>query len=83
MPAEPSQSVEEVTIRRARPEDAQSCGRICYEAFHKINTDHGFPPELPEAGVAVDLLSMMFSYARLLVRRGGAEGSNHRQQLPG
>jgi GNAT superfamily N-acetyltransferase len=63
MSAEPSQAVEKVTIRRARPEDAQSCGRICYDAFHKINTDHGFPPELPEAGVAVGLLSMMFSHA--------------------
>lgn len=63
MSAEPSQAVEKVTIRRARPEDAPSCGRICYDAFHKINTDHGFPPELPEAGVAVGLLSTMFSRA--------------------
>jgi GNAT superfamily N-acetyltransferase len=63
MSAEPSQAVEKVTIRRARPEDAPSCGRICYDAFHKINTDHGFPPELPEAGVAVGLLSTMFSHA--------------------
>jgi GNAT superfamily N-acetyltransferase len=39
-----------------------SLWRICYEAFHKINTDHGFPPELPDAGVAVGMLSMMFSH---------------------
>ncbi|HEV1286791.1 MAG TPA: GNAT family N-acetyltransferase [Bryobacteraceae bacterium] len=62
MSTEPRQAVEEVTIRRARPEDAQACGRICYEAFHKINTDHGFPPDFPDAGVAVGLLSMMFSH---------------------
>ena len=62
MSTEPRQAVEEVTIRRARPEDAQACGRICYEAFHKINTDHGFPPDLPDAGVAVGILSMMFSH---------------------
>jgi predicted N-acetyltransferase YhbS len=62
MSTEPRQAVEEVTIRRARPEDAQACGRICYEAFHKINTDHGFPPDLPDAGVAVGMLSMMFSH---------------------
>jgi predicted N-acetyltransferase YhbS len=62
MSTEPRQAVEEVTIRRARPEDAQACGRICYEAFHKINTDHGFPPELPDAGVAAGMLSMMFSH---------------------
>ena len=62
MSTEPRQAVEEVTIRRARPEDAEACGRICYEAFHKINTDHGFPPELPDAGVAAGMLSMMFSH---------------------
>ena len=83
MSTEPRQAVEEVTIRRARPEDAQACGRICYEAFHKINTDHGFPPELPDAGVAVRILSMMFSHTSFLVRRGGSERSNRRQQLPG
>jgi len=59
----PSQAAVKVTIRRARPEDAPSCGRICYEAFHKINADHGFPPDLPDAGVAVGLLSRMFSHA--------------------
>jgi GNAT superfamily N-acetyltransferase len=62
MSAASSQSVEDATIRRARPEDARPCGRICYEAFVKINTDHGFPPELPEAGAAVGVLSMMVSY---------------------
>jgi GNAT superfamily N-acetyltransferase len=62
MSAQRTQAVEEVTIRKASPEDAQSCGRICYEAFHKINTDYGFPPELPEAGVAVGMLSRMFSH---------------------
>jgi GNAT superfamily N-acetyltransferase len=62
MPAEPSPGIEELTIRRAEPEDAAPCGRICYEAFGKINADHGFPPELPEVATAVGLLSMMFSH---------------------
>jgi GNAT superfamily N-acetyltransferase len=62
MPARPSLGIEEVTIRRARPEDAAVCGRICYEAFCKINADHAFPPELPEVGAAIGLLSMMFSH---------------------
>jgi len=63
MSGEPSQPEENVTIRKARPEDAPSCGRICYEAFHKINADHGFPPDIPDAGVAGGLLSTMFSHA--------------------
>ena len=33
-----------VTLRQARIEDAVECGRICYRAFYKINTDHNFPP---------------------------------------
>jgi len=62
MTPKPSPVGEQVTLRRARPEDAAACGRICYDAFYKINTDHGFPPELPEPGIAVGLLSMMFSH---------------------
>jgi GNAT superfamily N-acetyltransferase len=51
-----------VTIRRARPEDAPACGQICYDAFTGLNLAHNFPPDLPEAGAAVGLLSMMFSH---------------------
>lgn len=51
-----------VIIRRAKPEDAPVCGQICYEAFTTLNTAHNFPPDMPEPGVAVGLLSMMFSH---------------------
>lgn len=49
-------------IRRARPDDADICGRICYEAFAAINAQHGFPPDLPAPEVGVDLLRMLFSH---------------------
>jgi GNAT superfamily N-acetyltransferase len=79
-PGQNVQNVEEVTIRRARPEDAQVCGQICYDAFFKINTDHGFPPELPNAELAVGLLSNMFSHAGfwcvVAERNGRIVGSN-------
>ncbi len=55
--AEPS-----LVIRRAKPEDAPACGQICYEAFHKINTDHNFPPDVTEPAMGVRLLTMMFSH---------------------
>lgn len=61
MPAEAS-ALQDVTIRKAGPSDAAACGRICYDAFCRINADHGFAPELPEVGVAVGLLSMFFSH---------------------
>src|SRR5205085_4347543 len=51
-----------VSIRRARPEDAPLCGQICYDAFTKINTDHGFPPDFPSPEVGVGVLTMMFSH---------------------
>jgi GNAT superfamily N-acetyltransferase len=52
-----------VTIRRAKPEDAPACGQICYEAFHKISTDHNFPPDVPAPEMGVGLLTMMFSHS--------------------
>ena len=51
-----------VTIRRATPEDAAASAKICYEAFHKINTQHGFPPDLPAMEPAADLMSTMFGH---------------------
>ena len=62
MSVTPRQVDGSVLVRRSRPEDAQVCGRICYEAFAKINTDHAFPPDMPSPEVAIDVLSMMFSH---------------------
>lgn len=51
-------------IRRARPEDAAVCGPICYAAFSTINSEHGFPPDLPSAEHASKLLSSVFAHPR-------------------
>ena len=51
-----------VVVRKARPEDAAVCGRICYEAFTKISTEHAFPPDFPSVEVATGVLSMMFGH---------------------
>jgi GNAT superfamily N-acetyltransferase len=51
-----------ITIRRAKPEDASVCGRICFDAFYGISTKHGFPPDFPSPDIAVGLLLMMFSH---------------------
>jgi len=51
------------TIRRAKPADAAASGKICYEAFYKVNADHGFPPDLPSIEPAVDVLATMFGHS--------------------
>lgn len=51
-----------VQLRRATPEDAPVCGKICFEAFTDISTRHNFPPDFPSPDVAVGLLSMMFAH---------------------
>jgi GNAT superfamily N-acetyltransferase len=51
-----------VTVRRATPEDAQVCGRIAYDAFGKVASDHNFPFDFPAVERAAQVLSMMFSH---------------------
>jgi GNAT superfamily N-acetyltransferase len=51
-----------ITVRRAIPDDAAACGRICYEAFGKISTEHAFPPDFPSVEVSTGVLSMMFTH---------------------
>jgi len=51
-----------ISIRKAKPDDAAECGRICYEAFHKVNTDHNFLPELPSPEAGIGILTMLFSH---------------------
>ena len=46
----------DVTIRPVREEDAEECGRICYEAFKSIAEAHNFRPDFPTAESAVELL---------------------------
>ena len=59
---QPAFDTSPVAVRKARTEDAPVCGRICYEAFTKISTEHGFPPDFPSVEVAAGVLSMMFSH---------------------
>ena len=69
-----------VTVRRAKPEDAHTCGSICYQAFATVNEQHGFPPDLPSAEVGIGLLRTLFShphfYAVVAESGGQVIGSN-------
>src|SRR5436190_7682174 len=51
-----------LTIRRATLDDAPACAIICYDAFYKINSDHGFPPDMSSLEQVAGIMSMMFGH---------------------
>jgi predicted N-acetyltransferase YhbS len=69
-----------IVIRRATPADAETCGRICFEAFKTLADQHHFPADFPAAGVAIDILSTIFSdprfFAIVAEQNGKVIGSN-------
>jgi len=76
----PKPTTTAVAVRRATPEDAPACGRICYEAFRAIAEAHHFPPDFPNAELPAQILSMMFShpgfYCVIAELNGAIVGSN-------
>jgi predicted N-acetyltransferase YhbS len=52
------------TIRQATPADAAVAGKICFEAFYKINSDHNFPPDIPSAEMAVGFCTELFRHPK-------------------
>jgi GNAT superfamily N-acetyltransferase len=70
----------DVKLRPGIPEDADTCGRICYEAFGAIAREHSFPPDIPAPEVGVGLLSMLLGhpgfYSVVAELNGRVVGSN-------
>jgi GNAT superfamily N-acetyltransferase len=52
----------DVKLRPGRPEDAGSCGDICYDAFAAIAGAHNFPSDFPGPEAAAGLTSMLLSH---------------------
>lgn len=50
-----------ISLRPGTPADAESCGRICYEAFNSIADQHNFPHDFPNVEAAVGLLTYLLS----------------------
>ena len=69
-----------VKLRPGRPEDAERCGYICYEAFKTISERHNFPQDFPTPEPAIGLLSFLLThnevYSVVAEIDGGAVGSN-------
>ena len=70
----------DVKLRTGTPDDAEVCGRICFDAFRSIAEEHDFPPDFPSPEVGVGLLSMLLAhpsfYSVVAERDGHIVGSN-------
>lgn len=69
-----------VILRSGRPEDAERCGIICFEAFKSISDQHNFPRDFPSPEPAIGLLSFLLSrpdvYSVVAEIDGHSVGSN-------
>lgn len=69
-----------IKLRAGKPDDAGTCGSICYEAFRAIAEQHNFPPDFPDPSAAVGLLSELLSrgdiYSVVAEVDGRVAGSN-------
>ena len=69
-----------MNIRNANKADAQSCGRILYDAFNSLAEKHNFPPDFPSPEVATGLASMLIGdpgfYGVVAEEGGTIVGSN-------
>jgi predicted N-acetyltransferase YhbS len=70
----------DVSIRVATPDDAASCGKICFDAFTAISKAHGFAPDIPTLEIGVGLISAIFTapgfYCVVAESGGRIVGSN-------
>jgi predicted N-acetyltransferase YhbS len=70
----------DLKLRPGTPEDAQTCGRICYEAFSTLAQEHNFPKEMATPAFAVGVLSMLLAhpsfYSVVAEVNGKVVGSN-------
>jgi len=54
----------EIVIRQATVADAETCGKICFEAFGSLSSRHGFPNDFPAPEIPVEVLSWMFAHPK-------------------
>ncbi|HKO97827.1 MAG TPA: GNAT family N-acetyltransferase [Pyrinomonadaceae bacterium] len=70
----------DVILRSGKPEDAESCGSICYEAFSKISDQHNFPRDFTAPEVAIGFISELLGrndvYSIVAEANGRIVGSN-------
>jgi ribosomal protein S18 acetylase RimI-like enzyme len=50
-----------LNLRAGRPDDAEICGRICFEAFKTISEKHNFPWDVPSPEAGIGLMNYILS----------------------
>ena len=65
----------DVKLRRGTPEDAEACGRICYDAFAAIAAAHGYPCDFPSPEVAAGLVSALLAHPGIFGVVAEADGA--------
>jgi len=69
-----------IILRPGTSQDAETCGRICFEAFTSISEAHNFTPDFPAADVAIGMVRRMLShpgfYSVVAEMDGQVVGSN-------
>jgi GNAT superfamily N-acetyltransferase len=65
MPSQVEDAQGEVILRESRPEDAQECARIVYEAFGDIHDHHRFPRDFPVPEAAAGLIDVWISHPQV------------------
>jgi predicted N-acetyltransferase YhbS len=53
-----------VNIRQATPADVPVAAKICFEAFHRINSEHNFPPDIPNVEMAQGFMTELFRHPK-------------------
>jgi predicted N-acetyltransferase YhbS len=73
-------AVAPIEICEARPEDAETAGRIAYEAFRAFHESRGFPCDFPSAEVATGLVRAFIAdpkvFGVVATQNGAIVGSN-------
>ncbi len=70
----------DLKLRPGTPDDAEACGRICYDAFATLAATHGFACDFPSRDVATGLVAALLAhpgiYAMVAEADGVVVGSN-------
>jgi predicted N-acetyltransferase YhbS len=64
----------DIRLRPGTPEDAEACGRICYDAFAAIAASHGYPCDFPSPAIARGLMASLLDHPGIFAVVAEADG---------